>query len=340
VNGQSLNRVARLNTNGTVDTAFSRPSGLNSAVNALAPVANNGVVVVGGFSLPTPGITRYRTDGSIDTTFDPGSGINGQVHAVFVQQNSQVLIGGAFTVVNTFPRAKVARLNADGLLDQTFNPATNNGVVFAVAGQPDGKVIIGGTFTNVGGFNRRRIARLNVNGSVDTGFNPGAGANGSVNALVLQSDGRIIIGGDFTSINGTNRNRFARLNSNGSLDLVFDPGRGADGSVLSVALLPDGKVILGGAFTMVNGFLRRGVARVNGDTPALQFVGAAFTVGGEPSFTFSSQVGIAYATEATTDFLTWTVLGTNVAAGYTMTVTDSTATGLGQRFYRVRRVGP
>jgi len=175
---------------------------------------------------------------------------------------------------------------------------------------------------------------------LDTGFTSGSGANGSVNALVVQSDGRIIVVGDFTSINGTNRNRYARLNANGSLDLTFDPGRGADGTVLSVALLPDGKVVLGGDFTMVNGFLRRGVARVNGDTPAVQFVGAGFTVGGEPTLTFSTQVGVAYATEATTDFLSWVVLGTNVATGYTMTVTDTTATGLEQRFYRIRKVGP
>src|SRR6185436_15513840 len=110
----------------------------------------------------------------------------------------QVVIGGGFTVINTFPRAKVARLEGDGLLDQTFNPPANNGVVFAVAAQPDGKVIIAGSFTNVGGANRGRIARLNVNGTLDVSFNPGTGANGSINAIVLQADGRIIVGGDFT----------------------------------------------------------------------------------------------------------------------------------------------
>jgi uncharacterized delta-60 repeat protein len=225
-------------------------------------------------------------------------------------------------------------------LDQTFNPTTNNGVVFAVAAQADGKVIIGGTFTTVGSSSRARIARLNANGTLDGSFNPGTGANGTVNAIALQSDGKIVLGGDFTSINGTNRNRYARLNSNGALDLGFDPGRGADGTVFSVALLPDGKVILGGDFTMVNGFLRRGVARVNGDTPAVQIVGAGITVSGQPTFTFSAQPGVAYATEATTNFLNWVVLGTNIAAGYTLTVTDTNAAGLDQRFYRVRRVGP
>ena len=340
VGGMNLNRVARLNTNGTVDTSFSMPSGLNTAVNALVALSNGNVVVVGGFALPTPGIARFRADGSVDTTFDPGTSINGAVQSVAVLANGQTLIGGSFSSVAGFSRQKVARLHIDGLLDQSFLPPTNNGVVFAMAGQSDGKVLIAGTFTNVGGQTRSRIARLNTNGTLDGTFVAGAGANQAVYAMVVQPDGRILIGGDFTSFNGTNRNRYARLNPNGSLDLSFDPGRGADDTVYSIALLNDGKLMLGGAFTMVNGFNRRGVARINGDTAPLTIINTGMTVDGYPSFGFGAQPGVAYVIEGTSDFVNWTALVTNVASGTSITYTETNFTFMTQQFYRVRRLSP
>ena len=342
VGGVNLNRLARLNTNGTVDTSFSMPSGLNTAVNALVALSNGNVTAVGSFVLPTPGIARFRADGSVDTTFDPGTSINGAVQALAVLPNGQTLIGGAFSSIAGFARQKVARLHLDGLLDQSFVPPTNNGVVFAVVGQSDGKVLIAGTFTNVGGQMRARIARLNTNGTLDATFVPGAGANQAIYAMAVQADGRILIGGDFTTINGTNRSRYARLNPNGSLDLTFDPGRGADGTVYSLALLNDGKVILGGDFAMVNGFSRRGVARINGDTAPLTITGTSYIEEGFPSFSFNTQPGVAYVIEGTPDFVSWTALVTNVASSTSITYTETNFTFIleQRQFYRVRRLSP
>jgi uncharacterized delta-60 repeat protein len=161
----------------------------------------------------------------------------------------------------------IARLNADGSLDSSFNPGTGvwYGAVYSVALQPDGKVLIGGNFTSVNGTNRNRVARLNANGSLDSSFNPGTGVSGQVLSIALQSDGKVLIGGLFTSVNGTNRNNIARLNANGSLDGSFNPGTGANGPVGSIALQPDGKVFIGGDFTTVNGVVRPRVARLYGD---------------------------------------------------------------------------
>ena len=72
--------------------------------------------------------------------------------------------------------------------------------------------------------------------------------NGSVLAIDLQSDNKILIGGSFTEINGVARNRVARLNSDGSLDLSFNPSDGADVTVWDLALQPDGKILIGGGF--------------------------------------------------------------------------------------------
>ena len=151
-----------------------------------------------------------------------------------------------------------------------------------------------------------------------------------------------MIGGDFTTINGTNRSRYARLNPNGSLDLTFDPGRGADGTVYSLALLNDGKVILGGDFAMVNGFSRRGVARINGDTAPLTITGASYIEGGFPSFSFNAQPGVAYVIEGTPDFVSWTALVTNVATSTSITYTETNFTFIleQRQFYRVRRLSP
>ena len=93
-----------------------------------------------------------------------------------------------------------------------------------------GKVIIGGFFTNFNGLSRGRIARLNANGSVDTGFDTSIGANNILLALALQPDGKVLVGGQFTTLNGTARNFIARLNADGTVDSAVNTSGGADGA--------------------------------------------------------------------------------------------------------------
>jgi uncharacterized delta-60 repeat protein len=97
-------------------------------------------------------------------------------------------------------------------------------------------VLLGGSFTTIAGVSRNRIARLNSDGSLDTTFESSSGPNLQVNTLALQSDGKVLVGGQFTSINGVSRNRIARLNSDGSLDTGFDPGTGFGHTVFALAL--------------------------------------------------------------------------------------------------------
>ena len=91
---------------------------------------------------------------------------------------------------------------------------------------------------------RTRIARLNSDGSLGTSFNPGAGANNSVHSVAIQQDGKVLIGGPFTLVNGVSRNRIARLNTDGSLDSSFNPGTGADSTVNAVAVPGYGQVFI------------------------------------------------------------------------------------------------
>jgi uncharacterized delta-60 repeat protein len=262
------------------------------------------------------------------------------VQATATTADGKLLLGGSFTNVNGFRRWKVARLQANGLLDATFSaPAISNGVVFALAPQADGKVIIGGTFTEVGGVQRRRIARLNSDGSLDNSFDPGAGADAAVRALVLQLDGRVVAAGDFLTMNNSNRTRVARLNIDGSVDPVFDPGRGADGTIFSLALDEEGRVLIGGDFTMVNGFPRRGVARLNGDLRALR-IAEINVVPQSAMMRLVSTPGSVYLLEESTNLLQWRTVATNTSAGAQTMLTNAASTGPGVRFYRVRQAAP
>ena len=144
-----------------------------------------------------------------------------------------------------------------------------SGEVRAILKQPDGRLLVGGDFTSVKGVPRYAVARLNPDGSVDPGFDAGI-VLGSVRALALQPDGKLIIGGDFRSINGTPRYGFARLNADGTVDGGFNPaaavmGSSNPGQVYAVAVQPDGRIVIGGAFANVDGAPRAGVARLNPD---------------------------------------------------------------------------
>jgi uncharacterized delta-60 repeat protein len=106
---------------------------------------------------------------------------------------------------------------------------------------------------------------LNSDGTLDDSFNPGGGALFWVNAIALQPDGKILIGGPFTTFNGVARKGVARLLSNGTLDSTFDPGTGANNWVNSIAVQTDGKIVIGGIFTNFNGTLANHLARLNAE---------------------------------------------------------------------------
>jgi uncharacterized delta-60 repeat protein len=269
-NGTSRNRIARLNADGSLDTTFNPGTGANSSVTTLA-LQPDGKVLIGGFftsynGTPCNYIARLNADGSLDTTFNIGTGADGTVHSLALQPDGRVLIGGGFTSYNSIGCNRIARLNADGSLDATFNPGIGaNSRIGPLALQPDGKVLIGGWLTSYNGMPRNCIARLNADARTDTTFNPGTGANSFVHSFALQPDGKVLIGGSFSSYNDIPSYRIARLNTNGSLDTTFKPGTGTDFFVLSLALQPDGKVLIGGDFTSYNGTPCNYIARLNAD---------------------------------------------------------------------------
>lgn len=267
-NGITKKGIARINEDGSLDASFNPGIGANYAVKTIAPQNDGKIIIAGQFNFYNDStlnqLARLNADGSLDSTFNFRSAPNNIVHSIVVQPDGKIIVGGSFTSYSNIPRFNIARLNIDGSLDETFNFRTGYfGTVQSIALQPDGKIIIGGSFTAYEGRIRNGIARLNANGSLDLGFNPGNGFNYEVTKVALQTDGKIIVGGAFTSYNGTIINRIARLNANGSLDETFDTGIGANDIVLSVALQTDGKIVLGGDFTSFNGIGRNRIARLN-----------------------------------------------------------------------------
>lgn len=212
---------------------------------------------------PTPSPTPTPTPGRIDATFVPAPGTNDAVNVVLPQPDGKVIVAGRFTQANNTPRNRIARFNFNGSLDTSFNPGSGaDAEITAAVLQPDGRIVVGGRFTSFNGFTHNRVCRLNADGSVDQSFGLGAGINNSVFALALQSDGRILVGGQFTQVDLTLRFNLARLNTNGSVDLSFDPGNGPNGDVNAIVIQPNGAIIIGGTFIGYDGFSRGGIARV------------------------------------------------------------------------------
>lgn len=270
-------------------TEIAAPSGTAPYVdNGLAPgttylyrvraYSTNGE---GAYS-PVAGTTTFATSwalaGSRDASFGAaiGSGANSGIYASAVQSDGKVLLGGSFSAINGTARPYLARLGTDGVLDATFSAAPDS-IVEAIATQPDGKILIGGYFSKIGNVAQTRIARLNADGSLDATFAPPSGANSIVRSLAVQPDGRIVLAGSFTTVNGVSRNGIARLDSDGTLDTSFDPGSGlsfSNGYI--IVLQPDGRVIVGGFFQSANGVARGNIARFNVDGS----LDGAFATGG------------------------------------------------------------
>jgi len=273
--GTAAPRLARINSDGTLDTSFTTGTGPNNAVRSLVVQPDGKIIVAGNFatinSVAKNGLARIGADGADDPSLTV-SGTGAAVLTVALQPDGKFLVGGTFTAIAGVSQKAIARLNSDGSFDSTFNVGTgpSNTAPFAAAAnslalQSDGKVIFGGAFISYNGTARSSIARANSDGSLDNGLNPTTSLVGNIWAMAKTPDGKVVIGGQFTAVNGVTRSNIARLNADGSTDTSFDPGTGANALVTGIGVQPDGKIILGGEFTNYNGTAQTGIARLNGD---------------------------------------------------------------------------
>jgi uncharacterized delta-60 repeat protein len=277
--GVDSNRIIRLNTGGTIDNTFNIGTGFSnntlfSYVNVMH-LQSDGKILVGGNFTSYSGVTvdrfvRLNTGGTIDNTFNIGTGFStfNSILTIKTQSDGKILIGGEFTSYNGVTSNRIVRLNTGGTIDNTFNIGTGltngfNGYVKSIALQPDGKILVGGLFSSYSGVTRNGIIRLNTGGTIDNTFNIGAGFNDVVDVITLQPDGKILVGGVFTSYSGVTRNGIIRLNTGGTIDNTFNSGDGFNSNVYSITLQPDGKILVGGFFSSYNGVTNDYIVRLN-----------------------------------------------------------------------------
>jgi uncharacterized delta-60 repeat protein len=260
--------IVRLNPNGTPDS-FSAILAADPSVQAIARQSDGKIVIGGQFrrvgGIARRNLARLNADGTLDTTFDPGPSTEGYsrpyIDTVSIQTDGKILAGGSFNSFSGTPRINVVRVNSNGSADNTFNYLDATFPVLHIEPLPTGKILLLGFFQNAAQQISSGIVQLNSNGTYDTSL-VGSGANNVVRRIVLFPSQSIIVG-NFTNYNGTARNRIARLNLDGSLDTTFDPGTGANGTILDVAKLSNNQVYIGGAFTTYNGTSVTRIARLN-----------------------------------------------------------------------------
>ncbi|HRG53161.1 MAG TPA: T9SS type A sorting domain-containing protein [Bacteroidia bacterium] len=276
---QEIAILKRVNTDGTLDTTFvldERPIWGIGAIYSVHIQPGDGKIIVAGHHDRAPGgtehtyvqfIERLNLDGSTDHSFLHNNKYITNAYVIYTStllSSGKVLAGGLFEQVNGYSAKNVALLNSDGTLDSHFNETAGiNGTVSVSAIQADQKILIGGLFSNVQYESRSHIARLLPDGIIDLTFNPGKGVNGSVYAIASQSNGKAIIGGEFTSFNTDTVKNIVRVNEDGSIDPSFQAS--ISGIVYSLELQNDNKVLVGGYFSAVNNEAYFSFVRLNTD---------------------------------------------------------------------------
>jgi uncharacterized delta-60 repeat protein len=266
--------MERLMTHSTQDG-----SGPNSPVNDIKVLPDGKILIVGTFTgynggQTRRGIARLNADGTLDNSFTIGTGVNlfNPIWSVDIQSDGKVIIGGEFTSFNGIPRARIARLNTDGSVDESFNlnPGPNASVGQVIV-QPDDKIIVRGNFISFNYINTNndtipvyKVFRLNSDGSLDEDFTVTVSLSDYFSKMYLQNDGKILL----ARFNGTVVPPvdlfLRRLNPDGSIDQEIGAGIEINERIHGI-VQDEESILITGAFTTVDNHVRLGIARLFGD---------------------------------------------------------------------------
>ena len=264
------NYIIRLDSDGTIDDNFLCGTGFDNITRTIALQDNS--ILIGGDFISYDGSTanhiiRLNSNGRIDDSFIMGVGFDTTVRSIYVQSDGKILIGGDFTSYDGSTANYIVRLNSNGRIDDSFiviGTGFNNSIS-SIYVQTDDKILLAGSFTSYDGSTFNKIIRLNPDGTKDASFNIGTGFNEDVYTIAIQSDGKILAGGLFTSYNDSSTNYIVRLNPDGTIDPSFNIGTGFNNLVRTIDIDPDGKILVGGAFYSYNGVGYNFIIRLNPD---------------------------------------------------------------------------
>lgn len=248
---------------------------LRVGIGAVAYVQTDGKVLLGGIDATSgfKNLRRFNPNGTEDASFvteDFGGANDGYVRDVYEQSDGKLVVVGHFSNLNGNNVGRICRLNSDGTIDVTYDPSTTynygfDGPAFAVHVLPNLSALVCGQFSQHNTGNTvDHLIKLDEQGQEDTAFTTNwltNGINDVIQDLHVQSDGKVILGGNFPE-------HIHRINADGTEDTDFSDtiGTGFNGRVYSVDQQDDGKIIVGGWFTEFNGSpCNPGVVRLNSD---------------------------------------------------------------------------
>lgn len=265
LNGTHFGKVARVEVTGEIDETFNLKNGVNDNNGAgifTEVVQPDGRIIIGGYFNTVHGenhsnIARLLPNGEIDPSFQV-IGYTGVVQALALTSDGKILVGG--DIYNNVNLSGIMRLNSDGTIDPTFalNQAIN--YVKDIQVESNGKILVAGQFGN------EKVFRLNSNGTVDASFISGFSANYPVYTICPLADGKIVVGGEFTTFGGSQYQGIARLTNFGGVDAFFTPvlfDAQASSVVTTIKQASDGSLIVTGSFELQNG--QRNIARISAD---------------------------------------------------------------------------
>jgi uncharacterized delta-60 repeat protein len=335
--GTQCDRVVRLNSDGSIDTNFYVGQGPQAFVFAVAAQSNGMVLVGGSFSevngFSQPNLARLRADGSLDISFTPN--INAYVVSPILQRpGGSIILAGGFSQVNGQANYGLAQLTTSGTVDSTFYPGlSSSSSVTSMALDPSGNLLVAGQIEI--GTNQYEAVRLTPTGALDDTFAVGP-LNGSISQIALEPNGNIVVTGGFTEINGYSLNGIAMLQTNGAVETGFRPNPGtgyggllgieADGKIFTTGggmmrvntdgsvdtsftpqisdincmqIQANGRLVVGGSFSTVDGTNMWGITRLQGDSLA-PFQTQLLNLNFYPGMQIAGSVGTLYRIESTT----------------------------------------
>lgn len=265
----------------------------NNTVN-LVEIQNDSKILIGGIFdkynyINSFKIARLNSDLTLDTSFLSSGPIPTDKNArdMKIQADGKVILVGSFDSFNGGTNGRgIVRLNTNGTVDTSFNvggtgiPNGTNQFINACAIQADGKILLGGGYIDsYNGLSTRNLIRINSNGSLDPTFSyPYIVNRSTISKIVLQADGKILVGGVYKvgTIIDPGQPSVFRLNTDGSLDTTFTTA--ATGvnvfatnctsclsAIQNIIPLQTGKILIVGVFNTYNGNPYKNIVRLNLD---------------------------------------------------------------------------
>jgi hypothetical protein len=273
-------------------------TGIGGSVTTIAVDASANILVGGTFSSydgsGCSGIIKLNLDGTINQTFyenmGTGMGLNypNQVNSITVDAYANILVGGTFNLYDGSGCSNIIKLNPDGTINQTFYENMGTGidgdayatVINTIAVDAFENILVGGSFNSYDGSGCSGIIKLTSDGTIDLIFyeNMGTGIGGSVNTIAVDAFENILVGGNFSSYDGSGCSNIIKLNPDGTINQTFyeNMGTGISGdgysTVKSIAVDASVNIIIGGNFTSYDGSGCSGIIKLlKNDEPSIYY---------------------------------------------------------------------